>query len=65
MTSELPIFIQDEKPNDELMVLNKTDIQVTMQGLSAQTVINQYFENKEEQNIEAVYTFPIPMLPGT
>ncbi len=46
---------------EKAMVLNKTAVHVSLQGLSVQTSINQYFENKEEQSIEAVYTFPLPI----
>jgi len=43
------------------MVLNKSAVKVSMQGISVQTEINQFFENNESQAIEAVYTFPLPL----
>jgi len=62
MKIELDNSIKDDSIVDSnLLVLNKTSVQVSIQGVSAQTIINQYFENTQEQNIEAVYTFPLPI----
>ncbi len=46
---------------ESAMVLNKSVVHVSMQGISVQTEINQFFENNEDQAIEAVYTFPMPL----
>jgi len=43
------------------MVLNKTSVSVNLNGINAVTNINQYFQNKEHQSIEAAYTFPLPI----
>jgi len=46
---------------ESAMVLNESVVQVSIQGISVQTEINQFFENNEKQVIEAVYTFPLPL----
>ena len=46
---------------ENTMVLNKTVVSVNLQGTNTLTSINQYFQNKEHQSIEAVYTFPLPV----
>lgn len=55
---ETPGFKTDK---ESAMILNKSVVKVSMQGISVQTEINQYFENNEKQAIEAIYTFPLPL----
>ena len=43
------------------LILKNIDINVSMQGLMAETEIVQTYANEEQSAIEAVYTFPLPL----
>ena len=47
--------------NGEQVALSNVTISATMQDLLADVVISQTYQNREPDNIEAIYTFPLPL----
>ena len=43
--------------------LKHTDVRGAISGFVARVTVTQTFENPAEQNIEAVYVFPLPQTP--
>jgi Ca-activated chloride channel family protein len=50
-----------EAPQGKQLVLEKVSAKATLQDLFAEVTISQEYRNTEETNIEAVYTFPLPL----
>ena len=50
------------EPLDEARVaLESVDVQANLRGLFSDVVVTQAYRNLEKVNIEAVYTFPLPL----
>ena len=47
--------------NDNNIVLESVDIDATLKGVYAEVDVTQVYRNQEQHNIEAVYTFPLPL----
>ena len=47
-------------PNQPATVLESVDIEVRLQGLLSHVSVEQVYTNPGDENIEAVYTFPLP-----
>ena len=43
------------------IALESVDVQATVQGLYTEVVVTQVYTNLENESIEAVYTFPLPL----
>ena len=58
-----PVIAAMLEPVDEgnLIALEKVDIQANLRSLFSEVVVTQVYRNLEESNIEAVYTFPLPL----
>jgi Ca-activated chloride channel family protein len=50
-----------EPVGEARIALESVDIQATLQGLISEVVVTQTYRNLESSNIEAVYTFPLPL----
>jgi Ca-activated chloride channel homolog len=42
-------------------VLKSVDVKATLKGLLSEVSVKQFYENRDSENIEAVYTIPLPM----
>ncbi len=58
-----PVIAAMLEPVDEgdLIALEKVDIQASLRSLFSEVVVTQVYRNLEKSNIEAVYTFPLPL----
>lgn len=43
------------------IALESVEVEATLQGLFSEVTMTQVYRNLEEINIEAVYTFPLPL----
>ena len=50
-----------EPVGEARVALESVDVQASLQGLYEEVVVSQVYRNLETINIEAVYTFPLPM----
>ena len=50
-----------EPVGEARIALESVDIQASLRGLVSEIVLTQTYQNLENSNIEAVYTFPLPL----
>jgi len=50
-----------EPVGEARIALESVDIQASLRGLMSEVVVTQTYRNLESSNIEAVYTFPLPL----
>ena len=50
-----------EPIGDAKVALNSVNVDATLENLLSKVTIRQIYENLEDNNIEAVYTFPLPV----
>ncbi|MDZ7753017.1 MAG: VIT and VWA domain-containing protein [Gammaproteobacteria bacterium] len=50
-----------ESPGKERVALEGVSVEAAIRGLMAETTVTQTYRNLEAVNIEAVYTFPLPL----
>ncbi len=50
-----------ESVNGTEITLESVDIQAALQGLVSEVTVTQVYRNQQDTNIEAVYTFPLPL----
>ncbi len=50
-----------EPIGDAKVALNSVNVDATLENLLSKVTIRQIYENLEDKNIEAVYTFPLPV----
>ena len=62
MTHPIPVDTREHSSNKNKLstVLESVDIKVYLRGLLSHVSVTQAYTNQEDENIEAVYTFPLP-----
>ena len=50
-----------EPVGEARIALESVDVRASLQGLTSEVVVTQTYRNRESCNIEAVYTFPLPL----
>ena len=61
MTSTTAAVLESIDAGGSHVALESVDIQASLRGLFTDVVVTQVYKNLESVNIEAVYTFPLPL----
>ncbi len=61
MIMTTPTLAKLESVDGAEIVLESVDIQANLQGLVSEVTVTQIYRNLQDINIEAVYTFPLPL----
>ena len=56
-----PTLARLESVDGAEIVLESVDVQANLQGLISEVTVTQIYRNLKDTNIEAVYTFPLPL----